>query len=191
MRAGALSEDPVVTDLRRRMDAAQEVLRKELSGLRTGRASVSLLDPIHVEAYGNNVPLKEVGTVSVPEPRMLVVNIWDKGIVRAAEKAIREAGLGLNPQTEGQTIRVPIPTLSEERRKELTRVSAKYAEAARVAVRNVRRDGIDALKKKEKAHQITEDQLKRLEKEIQTLTDAEIKKIDGLLAQKDREILQV
>jgi ribosome recycling factor len=186
-----LSEDPVIADLRRRMDAAQDVLRKELSGLRTGRASAGLLDPVHVEAYGGNMPLKEVGTVSVPEPRLLVVNIWDKGIVKAAEKAIREAGLGLNPQTEGQTIRVPIPTLSEERRKELTKVAAKYAEAARVSVRNVRRDGIDALKKKEKAHQITEDQLHRLEKEIQTLTDAEIKKIDGLLAQKDKEILQV
>lgn len=186
-----MSEDPVINDLRRRMDATQDVLRKELSGLRTGRASVGLLDPIHVEAYGNNMPLKEVGTVSAPEPRLLLVNIWDKGVVKAAEKAIREAPLGLNPQVEGQTIRVPIPALSEERRKELTRVAAKYAEAARVSVRNVRRDGIDGLKKKEKSHQITEDQLKRLEKEVQTLTDAEIKKIDEMLAQKDKEILQV
>jgi len=186
-----VSEDPVITDLRRRMDAAHEVLRKELTGLRTGRASANMLDPIHVEAYGNNMPLKEVGTVSVPEPRLLVVNVWDRGVVKATEKAIREAGLGLNPQTEGQTIRVPIPELSEDRRKELTKVAAKYAEAARVSVRNVRRDGIDALKKKEKAHQITEDVLHRLEKEVQALTDSEIKKIDTILAQKDREILQV
>jgi ribosome recycling factor len=173
------------------MDSAQEVLRKELTGLRTGRASPSMLDPIHVEAYGNSMPLKEVGTVSVPEPRLLVVNIWDRGVVKAAEKAIREAGLGLNPQTEGQTLRVPIPELSEDRRKDLTRVAAKYAEAARVSVRNVRRDGLDGLKRKEKASQITEDQHRRLEKEIQVLTDGEIKKIDTLLAQKDKEILQV
>ncbi len=186
-----MAEDPTITELRRRMDAAHEVLRKELTGLRTGRASVSLLDPIHVEAYGNNMPLKEVGTVSAPEPRLLVVTVWDKGVVKATEKAIREAPLGLNPQVDGQTIRVPIPALSEERRKELTRVAAKYAEEARVSVRNVRRDGIDGLKKKEKAHQITEDQLKRLEKEIQALTDAEIRQIDGTLAQKDKEILQV
>jgi len=186
-----VSEDPTITELRRRMDAAMEVLRKELTGLRTGRASVSLLDPINVEAYGNNMPLKEVGTVSAPEARLLVVNIWDKGVVKAAEKAIREAPLGLNPQVDGTTIRVPIPALSEERRKELTRVAAKYAEAARVSVRNVRRDGIDGLKKKEKARQITEDQLKRLEKEVQALTDAEIKKIDDTLSAKDKEILQV
>jgi ribosome recycling factor len=186
-----VAEDPTITELRRRMDAAHEVLRKELTGLRTGRASVSLLDPIHVEAYGNNMPLKEIGTVSAPEPRLLVVTVWDKGVVKAVEKAIREAPLGLNPQVDGQTIRVPIPALSEDRRKELTRVAAKYAEEARVSVRNVRRDGIDGLKKKEKAHQITEDQLKRLEKEVQALTDAEIRKIDGTLAQKDKEILQV
>jgi ribosome recycling factor len=186
-----VSEDPVLTDLRRRMDAAQDVLRKELTGLRTGRASVSLLDPIHVEAYGNNMPLKEIGTVSAPEARMLLVNIWDKGIVKAAEKAIREAPLGLNPQVDGQTIRVPIPALSEDRRKELSKVAAKYAEAARVSVRNVRRDGIDGLKKREKAHQLTEDQLRRLEKEVQGLTDAEIGRIDATLAAKDKEILQV
>jgi ribosome recycling factor len=186
-----VSEDPVIVELRRRMDAAHEVLRKELTGLRTGRASASMLDPIQVEAYGNSMPLNQVGTVSVPEARLLVVNIWDHGVVKAAEKAIREAGLGLNPQTEGQLIRVPIPELSEDRRKELTKVAAKYAEAARVSVRNVRRDGIDGVKAKEKKGSITEDQLRRLEKEIQTLTDAEIKKIDATLAQKDKEILQV
>jgi ribosome recycling factor len=186
-----LTDDPIISDLRRRMDSAQEVLRKEFTGLRTGRASAALLDPVHVEAYGANMPLKEVGTVSVPESRLLLVNIWDRGVVKAAEKAIREAGLGLNPQTEGQTIRVPIPELSEERRKELTRVAGKYAEAARVSVRNVRRDGLDLLKRKEKSSDLTEDQHRRLEKEIQTLTDSEIKKIDEMLAQKDKEILQV
>ncbi|MGH6988507.1 MAG: ribosome recycling factor [Stellaceae bacterium] len=173
------------------MDSAQEILRKEFAGLRTGRASTALLDPIHLEAYGANMPLKEVGTVSVPEPRLLVVNIWDRAVVKAAEKAIRDAGLGLNPQTEGQTIRVPVPELSEERRKELARVAGKYAEAARVSVRNVRRDGLDSLKRKEKSSEITEDQHRRLEKEVQTLTDAGINNIDTMLAQKDKEILQV
>src|SRR5665213_3381120 len=123
-----MSDDKIVVDLRRRMDGAIDMLRKEFGGLRTGRASASLLEPIHVEAYGNRLPLGQVGTVSVPEPRMLLVSVWDKGNVKATEKAIREAGLGLNPQTEGQTIRVPVPDLSEERRKELTRVAAKYAE---------------------------------------------------------------
>ena len=186
-----MSEDPVVSDLRRRMESAMEVLRKEFGGLRTGRASANLLDPVHVEAYGNNVPLNQVGTVSVPEPRMLVVSIWDKGVVKAAEKAIRDAGLGLNPQTEGQTIRVPMPNLSEERRRELTKVAAKYAEQARVSVRNVRRDGLDVLKRKEKSGEIAQDQHRRLEKDIQALTDETINKIDDMLTQKDKEILQV
>jgi ribosome recycling factor len=186
-----MSEEKVVTDLRRRMDGALDVLRKEFGGLRTGRASANLLEPVHVEAYGNRMPLGQVGTVSVPEPRLLIVQVWDKGNVKATEKAIREAGLGLNPQTEGQTIRVPVPDLSEERRKELTRVAAKYAEQARVSVRNVRRDGLDVLKKQEKDHKLTQDQHRKLDKDIQTLTDETIKKIDGLLAQKDKEILQV
>jgi ribosome recycling factor len=186
-----MSEEKVVTDLRRRMDGALDVLRKEFSGLRTGRASVNLLEPVHVEAYGNRMPLAQVGTVSVPEPRMLIVQVWDKGNVKATEKAIREAGLGLNPQTEGQTIRVPVPDLSEERRKELTRVAAKYAEQARVSVRNVRRDGLDLLKKQEKDSTITQDQHRKLDKDIQALTDATIKRVDDLLAQKDKEILQV
>jgi ribosome recycling factor len=186
-----VSEDPIIRDLRRRMDGALEVLRKEFAGLRTGRASASLLDPVQVDAYGNTMPLAQVGTVSVPEPRLIIVQVWDRGIVKAAEKAIREAGLGLNPQTEGQTIRVPIPDLNEERRKELTRVAAKYAEQARVSVRNVRRDGMDLLKKQEKDHQLTQDQHRKLDKEIQTLTDDTINKVDGLLAQKDKEILQV
>jgi ribosome recycling factor len=186
-----MSEDKVVTDLRRRMDGAIDVLRKEFGGLRTGRASASLLEPVHVEAYGNRVPLGQIGTVSVPEPRMLLVSVWDKANVKSAEKAIREAGLGLNPQTEGQTIRVPVPDLSEERRKELTRVAAKYAEAARVSVRNVRRDGIDLLKKQEKDSTISQDQQRKLEKDVQTLTDGTIKRVDDLLMQKDKEILQV
>ena len=186
-----MSEDPIIKDLRRRMDGALEVLRKEFAGLRTGRASASLLDPVVVEAYGNPMPLNQVATVSVPEPRLIIVQVWDRGNVKATEKAIREAGLGLNPQTEGQTIRVPIPDLNEERRKELTKVAAKYAEQARVSVRNVRRDGLDLLKKQEKDHKISQDQHRKLDKDIQALTDETIKRIDGLLAQKDKEILQV
>jgi ribosome recycling factor len=186
-----MSEDAIIKDLRRRMDGALEVLRKEFAGLRTGRASASLLDPIVVEAYGNPMPLNQVATVSVPEPRLIIVQVWDRGNVKATEKAIREAGLGLNPQTEGQTIRVPIPDLNEERRKELTKVAAKYAEQARVSVRNVRRDGLDLLKKQEKDHKITQDQHRKLDKDIQALTDETIKRIDGLLTQKDKEILQV
>jgi len=186
-----MSEDPIVRDLRRRMDGALEVLRKEFAGLRTGRASASLLDPVVVEAYGNTMPLNQVGSVSVPEPRLIIVQVWDRGNVKATEKAIREAGLGLNPQTEGQTIRVPIPDLNEERRRELTKVAAKYAEQARVSVRNVRRDGMDFLKKQEKDHKITQDQHRKLDKDIQALTDETVKKVDSFLAQKDKEILQV
>jgi ribosome recycling factor len=186
-----MSEDPIIKDLRRRMDGALEVLRKEFAGLRTGRASASLLDPVVVEAYGNPMPLNQVATVSVPEPRLIIVQVWDRGNVKATEKAIREAGLGLNPQTEGQTIRVPIPDLNEERRRELTKVAAKYAEQARVSVRNVRRDGLDFLKKQEKDHKIAQDQHRKLDKDIQALTDETIKKIDAALAQKDKEILQV
>jgi len=186
-----MSEDPVVKDLRRRMEGTLDVLRKEFAGLRTGRASAGMLDPVVVEAYGNTMPLAQVGSVSVPEPRLIIVQVWDRGNVKATEKAIREAGLGLNPQTEGQTIRLPIPDLNEERRKELTKVAAKYAEQARVSVRNVRRDGMDLLKKQEKDHKIAQEQHRKLDKDIQALTDETIKKIDGLLAQKDKEILQV
>ena len=186
-----MSEDPLVAELRRRMDGAVEVLRKEFAGLRTGRASASLLEPITVDAYGNTMPLNQVGTISVPEPRLIVVQVWDRGVVKAVDKAIREAGLGLNPQAEGQTIRVPIPDLSEDRRRELTRVAAKYAEQARVSVRNVRRDGLDPLKKREKDGDITQDEHRKLQHDIQALTDETIKRIDDLLAQKDKEILQV
>jgi ribosome recycling factor len=186
-----MSEDAVVKDLRRRMEGATEVLRKEFAGLRTGRASASLLEPVTVEAYGNMMPLNQVGTVGVPEPRLLVVTVWDRSLVKATEKAIREAGLGLNPQTEGQVIRVPIPDLNEERRRELTRVAAKYAEQARVSVRNVRRDGIDLLKRQEKDGDITQDDHRKLQSDIQALTDSTIKHVDEMLAQKDKEILQV
>src|SRR5689334_13229770 len=184
-----MPEDTLLKDLRRRMDGAVEVLRKEFGGLRTGRASASLLEPITVAAYGGTMPLNQVANISVPEPRMITVQVWDRAMVKAVDKAIREAGLGLNPQTEGQVIRVPIPDLNEERRRELTRVAAKYAEQARVSVRNVRRDGIDALKKREKDHDLSQDQQRKLQQDIQHLTDDFIKRIDDTLAQKDKEIL--
>src|SRR5205807_5128701 len=186
-----MPEDTFLKDLRRRMDGAVEVLRKEFGGLRTGRASASLLEPVTVSAYGGTVPLNQLANISVPEPRMITVQVWDRTMVKAVDKAIREAGLGLNPQTEGQVIRVPIPDLTEDRRKELTRVAAKYAEQARVHVRNVRRDGLDPLKKKEKDSEISQDQHRKLQHDIQALTDEYIKKIDDTLAQKDKEILQV
>jgi len=186
-----MPEDQLLTDLRRRMDGALEVLRKEFGGLRTGRASASLLEPITVAAYGGTLPLNQMANISVPEPRMITVQVWDRAMVKAVDKAIRESGLGLNPQTEGQVIRVPIPDLNEERRRELTRVSARYAEQARVSVRNVRRDGIDVLKRREKETDITQDQQRKLQQEVQHLTDDYISRIDEALAQKDREILQV
>ena len=186
-----MTEQELLKDLQRRMDGALEVLRKEFGGLRTGRASTSLLEPVQVNAYGSMVPLNQVASVNVPEPRMISVQVWDRGVVKAVDKAIREAGLGLNPQTEGQVIRVPIPELNEERRRELTRVAAKYAEQARVSVRNVRRDGIEALRRQEKEGEISQDEQRKLEKEIQLLTDQHVKRIDETLAQKDKEILQV
>ena len=186
-----MAQDELLTDLRRRMDGAIEALRKEFGGLRTGRASTSLLEPVQVNAYGNTVPLNQVASINVPEPRMITVQVWDRGVVKAVDKAIREAGLGLNPQTEGQVIRVPIPELNEERRRELTRVAAKYAEQARVSVRNVRRDGIEALRRLEKDGEISQDEHRKLDREVQQLTDDHIKRIDETLAQKDKEILQV
>ncbi len=183
--------DPEVSDVNRRMDGALESLRKEFAGLRTGRASASLLEPINVDAYGSHLPLNQVGTIGVPEPRLITVQVWDRGMVKATEKAIRESGLGLNPQTEGQTIRIPVPDLSQERRKELSKVAHKYAEQAKVAVRNVRRDGMDALKKAEKAGEISEDEHKTKADKIQATTDAHIKKIDEALAAKEKEIMQV
>ncbi len=182
---------PDASDLKRRMEGALEAFRKELSGLRTGRASASLLEPVTVEAYGSKMHLKEVGTVSVPEPRLITVTVWDRGMVKATEKAIRDSGLGLNPQTEGQTIRVPLPDLTQERRKELAKVAHKYAEQARVAVRNIRRDGMDGLKKAEKASEITQDEHKEQADKVQALTDQHIKLIDDALAQKEKDIMQV
>src|SRR5467141_2188579 len=186
-----MTEDSLLTDLRRRMDGASEVLRKEFGGLRTGRASASLLEPVTVSAYGGTLPINQLANVSVPEPRMITVQVWDRAMVKAVDKAIREAGLGLNPQTEGQVIRVPIPDLNEERRRELTRVAARYAEQARVSVRNVRREGIDALRRLEKESEISQDEGRKLQHDVQVLTDGHIKRIDETLEQKDKEILQV
>ena len=180
-----------INGLKRRMDGAIEVLRKELGGLRTGRASANLLEPVQVSAYGSTMPLNQVGTVGVPEPRMITVQVWDKTLVGAVDKAIRESGLGLNPQAEGTLVRVPIPELSQERRQELSKVAHKYAELARVAVRNVRRDGMENLKRQEKAHEISQDDHRHRSDEIQKLTDGYIKRIDETLAQKEKEIMQV
>lgn len=178
-------------DVKRRMRAAVDVFKKELGGLRTGRASAALLEPITVEAYGTRMPLSQCATVSVPEPRLLTVQVWDKGVVSAVEKAIREGGLGLNPQVDGQLVRVPVPQLNEERRKELIKVAHKYAEQGRVSVRNVRRDGMDHLKASEKKGDITQDDHKRQSEELQKVTDGFVKEIDQLLAKKEQEIVQV
>jgi len=177
-------------DLQRRMHGAVEVLKHDLGGLRTGRASTTLLDPIHVEVYGSNMPLNQVATVSVPEPRLLSVQVWDRGNVGAVEKAIRTADLGINPIVDGQNIRLPIPDMTEERRKELAKLAHQYAEKAKIAVRNVRRDGMDHLKQDEKKHEISEDERKRREIEVQKLTDEAIAEIDEVVAHKDKEILQ-
>ena len=177
------------TDLQRRMQGAVDALKHDLVGLRTGRASTALLDPIQVEVYGAHMPLNQCATVSVPEPRMISVQVWDKGNVGPIEKAIRSAGLGLNPITDGQMIRLPIPDLTEERRKELAKLAGQYAEKARIAVRNVRRDGMDALKLDEKKHEISEDERKRLEAEVQKLTDTTIADVDAAAETKEAEIL--
>jgi len=178
-------------DIDRRMDGALDTFKKELAGLRTGRASISLLEPITVQAYGQTMHLNQLATVSVPEPRMLTVQVWDRGMAATVEKAIRDANLGVNPQAEGQVIRVRLPALNEERRKELVKVAHKYAEQAKIAVRNVRRDGMEALKKLEKDHKISQDDHKRGSDEIQKTTDGHIKKIDELLAAKETEIMHV
>jgi ribosome recycling factor len=177
------------SDLQRRMHGAVEVLKHDLGGLRTGRASTALLDPIHVEVYGAQMSLNQVATVSVPEPRLLTVQVWDRSNVQPVEKAIRSANLGLNPITDGQLIRLPIPDMTEERRKELAKLVGQYAEKARVAVRNVRRDGMDHLKQDEKKHEISEDERKRLEHEVQKLTDDTIDEIDEAAQTKEQEIL--
>jgi ribosome recycling factor len=177
------------SDLNRRMHGALEALRHDLAGLRTGRASTALVDSVHVEVYGSNMPLNQVATVSTPEPRLLSVQVWDRSNVQPVEKAIRNAGLGINPIVDGQVIRLPIPELTEERRKELAKLVGQYAEKARIAVRNVRRDGMDHLKQDEKKHEISEDERKRLEHEVQKLTDDTIKEIDELADTKEKEIL--
>ena len=178
-------------EMNRRMTGAVGTVKSELSGLRTGRASAALLDPVRVDAYGNVSPINQVGTVSTPEPRMITVQVWDKGLVKAVDKAIRDAGLGLNPQTDGQLIRIPLPELNEERRKELVKLAHKYAEVGRVAVRNVRRDGMEALKKAEKDHIISQDEQHKQGDDLQKLTDAHIKEIDQALHGKEQEIMQV
>ncbi|MGH1377372.1 MAG: ribosome recycling factor [Alphaproteobacteria bacterium] len=178
-------------DLKRRMDGTLESLKKEFSGLRTGRASVNLLDTVVVDLYGSKMPLNQVGTVSVVEARMLSVQVWDGSAVKSVEKAIRDAGLGLNPMPDGNNIRIPVPDLNEERRQELTKIAGKIAENARIAVRNVRRDGMDNIKKMEKSGDITEDDLKRYSDEIQKLTDDAIKSIDGSLVDKEKDIMTV
>lgn len=180
-----------LNELKRRMAATLDALKKEFAGLRTGRASSSLLDTVTVEAYGSRVPLAQCGSVSVPEPRLITVSVWDGGLAKAVEKAIRDAGLGLNPQPDGNLIRVPIPQLNEERRKELQKIAGKYAETARVAVRNIRREGMDVLKKLEKDKVMSEDDAKRHEGEVQKATDDVIGQVDKLLADKEKDIMVV
>ncbi|SDZ35070.1 ribosome recycling factor [Jannaschia faecimaris] len=175
-------------DLERRMDGAMASLRTEFGSLRTGRASASMLEPVMVDAYGSPTPINQVGTVNVPEPRMVTINVWDKGLVGKVEKAIRESGLGINPQLNGTIIMLPIPELNEERRRELTKVAGQYAEGARVAIRNIRRDGMDKIKK---ADGLAEDEAKMWEQEVQDLTNTYIKKIDQALEDKQGEIMQV
>ncbi|RIX31643.1 ribosome recycling factor [Sphingomonas edaphi] len=176
-------------DIQRRMTGAVENLKHDLAGLRTGRASTALLDPIQVEVYGANMPINQVATVSVPEPRTISVQVWDRSNITSVEKAIRNAGLGINPIVDGQLIRLPIPDLTEERRKELAKLAGQYAEKARIAVRNVRRDGMDALKTDEKKKEISEDEHKRLDAEVQKMTDDTIKEIDAAAHSKEQEIL--
>lgn len=186
-----MSTELDLDDLGRRMNGALDVLQQEFAGLRTGRASASLLDPVKVDAYGSQMPINQVGTVSVLESRLIGVQIWDKGLVGAVDKAIRNSGLGLNPLLEGQLLRIPIPELNEERREELKKVAGKYSEQARVAVRNVRRDGMETLKQLERDKEMGKDDYKLFSDEVQEMTDRVIEKIDGSLAVKERDIMQV
>jgi len=188
---GKLDFGNMKKDILRRMDGAVDVLQKEFAGLRTGRASASLLEPIVVSAYGNDMPISQVGTIGVPEPRLLTVQVWNKSQVKAVEKAIFESGLGLNPASDGQLVRVPIPELTEERRVELTKIAGKYTEDARVAVRNVRRHAMDDLKHAEKDHEISKDEHHDYAEEVQEMTDQHVSKIDEALAAKEKDILQV
>ena len=178
-------------DMRRRMKGAVATVKHEFAGLRTGRANPSILDPVMVDAYGSSMPLTQVGTVNVPEPRLLTVQVWDKSLAKSVDKAIRDAGLGLNPQLDGQLVRIPIPELNEERRRELAKLAHKYAESARVAVRNVRRDGMDHLKRLEKDHAISEDQHRKWADELQKMTDDNVHDIDAALTAKEQEIMHV
>ncbi|THD80741.1 MAG: ribosome recycling factor [Phenylobacterium sp.] len=187
----ATTEKPVIARYKDRMDKAVAALKEEFGSLRTGRASAGLLDQVHVDAYGATMPLSQVGAVSVPDARMLMVNVWDRGLVISVEKAIRNAGLGLNPMVDGQNLRIPIPPLTEERRKDLVKVAGKYGEQQRIAVRNIRRDANDDLKKAEKDGAINQDEHKRLEGEVQKITDEAIKRIDEALKTKEQEIMQV
>jgi ribosome recycling factor len=187
----AEAEKPNIAKARERMDKVVGALKEEFATLRTGRASAGLLDQVMVDAYGATVPINQVAAVSVPEPRSLTVSVWDRGVVVSVEKAIRAAGLGLNPVVEGQNLRIPIPPLTEERRRDLAKLAGKYAEQQRIAVRNVRRDAIDEIKKAEKDHAITQDDLKRLSDDVQHATDAAIKRVDELLKTKEQEIMQV
>ena len=183
--------EPDLSDIERRMDGALEALRREFAGLRTGRASASLLEPVQVPAYGSTMPINQVGTISVPEPRMITVQVWDRSLASAVERSIRDAGLGLNPASDGALVRVPIPPLNEERRQELSRVAGKYAEQARVAIRNVRRDGMEMLKRMEKDGEISQDAHHEWSDRIQTMTDDHIANVDATLEQKNSEIMQV
>jgi ribosome recycling factor len=187
MKPGAFD----LADVKRRMQASLGVLKQELGGLRTGRASPNLVEPIQVDAYGSHMPMNQVATVSVPEPRLISIQVWDNSLVKAVEKAIRDSSLGLNPSTEGTTVRIRIPELNQERRQELVKVAHKYAEAARVAVRHVRRDGLDHLKKLQKDGHVSEDEIKRHETEVQKATDQSIADIDQALANKEKEIMSV
>lgn len=187
----ATAEKPVLSRYRDRMEKSVAALKDEFASLRTGRASANLLDQIQVDAYGSTVPINQVGAVNVPEPRMISVNVWDRGLVVSVEKAIRNSGLGLNPMVDGQNLRIPIPPLTEERRKEIAKIAGKYAEHQRIAIRNIRRDANDDLKKAEKDGAISQDELKRMETEVQKLTDEAIKRVDEALKIKEQEIMHV
>jgi ribosome recycling factor len=187
----AEAEKPNLAKYRDRMDKSVAALKEEFGSLRTGRASASLLDQVHVDAYGSNMPINQVGAISVPEPRSISVSVWDKGLVVSVEKAIRSAGLGLNPVVEGQNLRIPIPPLTEERRKDLAKLAGRYAEQQRIAVRNVRHDAMEDLKKAEKDGTISQDEQKRLQAEVQRLTDEAVRRVDEALKTKEQEIMQV
>ena len=187
----ATAEKPVLSSYAQRMDKAVQALKDEFASLRTGRASANLLDQVTVDAYGSQMPLNQVASISVPEPRSISVNVWDRGLIVSVEKAIRNAGLGLNPVVEGQNLRIPIPPLTEERRRELAKVAGKYAEQQKIAIRNVRRDAMDDLKRAEKDNVITQDEHRRMDAEVQKLTDDAVKRVDEALKTKEQEIMQV